>query len=99
MNARNLPERCYYFKNEKGVEGFVFAEVSESGAFSYGNKTYCSVRIATKYDSLIFAAEQGLDTRYVNVTTTDGLTKVMRDYIEGHYGELTDFESVGVQHW
>ena len=96
---KELPSKCFYFKNDEGTVGFVFAELVESGAFQYGNGTTCTIDLAEHWDGGIFAAKTAIDTRYMPVTTDEGFIKFVRSWLENRYGELTEFGVTGITHW
>ena len=96
MERRFLPRACYRFENTEGTRGYIIAKVKESAAFEYGNRTYTEIDAVAEFDGRFGASEWGLDTRYVNATTKDGLDEVVKDWAEGHYGELVTFEGTGI---
>ena len=96
MERRFLPSRCYRFESTSGTKGHIIAKVKESGAFQYGNRTYTELDVIAEFDGKFAASEYGLDTRYVNATTREGLDGIIKDWAEGYYGELVTFDATGI---
>lgn len=95
--TRRLPRACYRFENAEGTKGYIIAIVKESGAFAYGNRTCTNLEVVAESDGMFEAYELGIDTRYVNATTRNGLDAIVKDFAEGYYGELASFESTGIR--